>query len=315
MGALSTAGVIRTSITQSLRLYVQSKIQGEVDGLTTERAWKFRRKSFGVYLAPPDTGRTISFTKGQKTGTISGGAPDNTWIGGHGIITNNGFPLTVESLSGQVLTFAEPILATTNTSAAFSFYFDAGLFPTDCSSMKRDTVRLVGKTTLVHLSKEDFESYQGYVGVSGDYGINPPGLIHSTVIDPSIAQPVAFTSWRTATVSGVQRQVLNVYPFPDQAYALVWDGYRKPIALQITGDATGDSEVPDVPEEFHRSLLLAMVKLALTEYPGFELSTDEKATLGLQVQSNLRRMEQEQLDQTEFKDAQPDSRMVEVCDY
>src|SRR3990167_11103478 len=114
------------------RLFVQGKIQGAIDKITQEHKFAFRRKSFAVYLAAPLTG-TLVGTVGAKTATVTGQTPDSTWNGCH-VVCGQGFPMMIESFSGQVLTFVQPILTALSTTA-FTVHFDAALFPTGCQTI------------------------------------------------------------------------------------------------------------------------------------------------------------------------------------
>lgn len=305
LGLVSQAGV--NNADANIRLYVQGKIQGVIDKLTQEHKFTFRRKSFSVYLAAPLTG-TITATLGTKTGTVSGQTPDNTWVGGHVVVASNGFPLMIESVSGQVLTFVQPVMAALS-GTAFTVYFDGALMPTDCQTMMQGTVKIEGGTSLAYRNKEDFEHYMsaGWANSSSDYGqTQRGGRLYTAISSPSVGQPYVYTSWRSITLSNVTRRVLNVYPYPDIAYAISWDGWRKPIAITVTGTATGDSDVPDLPEDFHRTLLVPQVKLDMCEYPGFELSSTEIQALQIQVSAAMKNFYSEQMqDENEIEPWRP----------
>ena len=273
------------------RLYVQSRIASAVDRIVGENKWNFRRKSFAVFLKAPVTNGTITFTQGAKIGVVSVAAPDSTWIGGHVIISGNGFPLAVESVSGSSVTFVEPIMIASAVGMSFQMYFDGGLVPSDCAHIKDDTVKISGHRRLDHLPRESFENYVGYYGETSDYGKHfDSGYYNSVISQPQFGQPLVYTSWRSLLVSNSMRRVLNVYPYPDQNYSLGWDGWRKTTALSVTGTSDGDTSVPDLPEDHHRTLLVPAAKLEMGEYPGWELASSEKETVQALFTSGLRNL-------------------------
>lgn len=289
---VNPSGTITASA--STRLFVQGKIQGVIDKITQEHKFNFRRKSFSVYLAAPLTG-TITATLGTKTGTVSGQTPGASWVGCHVVVSGQGFPLMIESYAGQVLTFVQPVMAAMSATA-FTVYFDGALFPESCNTISMFTVKIEGGTSLAYRNKEDFERYMasGWPSGSSDYGQSQGGAVRTVIADPSIGQPYAYTSWRSIALSNVMRRVLSVYPYPNIAYAISWDGYRKPTAISVTGTATGDSDVPDLPEDFHRSLLLVGVKLDMLESPGFGLDVSEANSLEKQYTTALANFYSEQ---------------------
>ena len=78
--------------------------------------------------------------------------------------------------------------------------------------------------------------------------------------------------------------LVSVYPFPDQIFALAWSGWKKPT------DLTADASVPDLPEQYHKSVMLPRLKVEMCGYPGFELSATEKKTESETYLENLERM-------------------------
>ena len=289
MAQLDSSGDVLSSATVRLRLYVQGQIQAAIDDISQEDRWKYRQKTFGVALAAPITG-TMSFTKGEFTATVSGQTPANSWLGCHFVVSGNGFPLRVQSFSGQVVTFNQAIMATTSASLAFTLYFSSALMPLDCRIVQERSVTLQGHGTLVYQTQQEMEQRMGYYGgIVGDYGFPSNTLYSRTVQTPDIGEPIYYASWDYATVSNKLRKLFTVYPFPDVLYAVNWRGWRKPTELQITGTATGDSDEPDLPEDFHRSLLVPRVKLRMCGYPGFELSSGEKQGVAQEYADSLRK--------------------------
>jgi len=299
MGLLDTDGVITAST--SLRTYIVNKIQAAHNSILNEGQYSFRRKKFSVLLKASATG-TINITKLGTTGTVTGQTPDDTWIGGHVVISGNGFPLRVASYAGSVLTFTEPILAATNSAASFTMYFDGVLAPTDCGSIKPRSMKLAGHHVLAFFDQESFDQEQGYLGLDGtDYGFWLKAGI-SVVATPDVSQPTFCTTWgQIQDSSNISRRLINVYPFPDQAYALSFDGWKKPSTLSAT------SSVSEIPEEFHQTVLLPLSKLMMTEFSGFELSESEKKTLRDTYTYHLAKLKDEYQEPSEVQPFYPSS--------
>lgn len=304
MAELTAAGALRSTVADRLRLYVQGKIQAATDDICQDSKWKFRQKSWAIYIKAPLTG-TANITKGGTTSVVTGQTPDNTWIGCAVVIGGNGFPLIVQSVSGQTLTFQNVIMASTNSAASFTVYFCAALSPTDFKMMKANTMLLDGSAVLSQVSPEDMPWWMGYFGATGnDYGF-PTGVYRRTVQEPTIGEPYSFSSWDYITLSGVQRKVITLYPFPDRAYSLSWKGWRKPTAIAIAASSTNDADVPDIPEDFHRSLLVPRLLMLMSGYPGFELSQGELAIQQANYRDALVRFRSEQQDdEHDFKPMQ-----------
>lgn len=273
MGLVDTNGTVTAGT--PLRTYVQNKIQSALNTLFAKAKAQHRRGQFSLLLKAPVTTGTLSFSQYAQTAAVSGVTPDSSWIGGHVVISGNGFPLRIASVSSPNITFTEYIQAPTSGSSAYTMYFDGVLYPTDCQSIEPGTVKLSGKNFLSPISKQELERRQGYFGLEGDdYGFGGPlaaGM--SALSSPSIGQPTVYTTWGNVTLSSVVRRIINVYPFPDASYTMQFDGFKKPTTLSADGD------VPDLPEQFHLNVLVPRVKLDMCEFPGFELTGEEKRTL------------------------------------
>lgn len=279
MGLTDTLGV--STADAALTTYIQNRIQSGVNTIWNDAGLSFKRRQFGLYLGDPISG-TLAFTKGNFTGTVSGQTPSNSWVGCTMVLTGNGFPLRVASVSGQIVTFDTPILAATSAATAFTQYFDGVLYPVNCNSIAYNTMKLAGHRVLAYMDRPTFELRKGYFNAydtNPDYGF--ASRADSVINVADISQPTAFTLWGSVTISGIVRKIINVYPLPDQAYALNFDGFAKPTLM------TSGSDVPDIPEQFHVNLLSARIKLDMTEYPGFELQTSEISRLQEVYSNNL----------------------------
>lgn len=280
MGLLDSLGAITADA--NLRTYVQNKLYSALEMVCSEVRFSFMRQEFGASLKLGNSTGTIDVVNRALTGTVTGQTPDSTWVGGHVVIQGNGFPLRVNSVSGQVLTFSSPVQVPTNAASAFVMYFDGFLLPSNCQGIEMNTLKLAGHRTLKFVSRTEFDRRQGYWG-SGDTDYGFDDASHNNIVSsPDVGQPVIYTSWGNVVVSGKLRRVINVYPYPDGNYGLNWDGWLKPQTLAADGDS------PDfIPEQFHRGVWLIRAKLEMTEYPGFELSTGEKDTLTKLYTANL----------------------------
>ncbi len=273
MGLLDTTGAVTADT--PIRTYVQNKIQSAFNTLFAKAKAQHRRAQYSLLIKAPVTTGTLSFTQYAQTAVVTGVTPDNTWVGGHVVISDNGFPLRVASVSSQTLTFTEYIQASTSTTATYTMYFDGVLFPTDCQSIEAGTVKLAGRSFLNPISKQDLERRQGYFGLEGnDYGRGGPLAVGSSSLStPTVGQPTVYCTWGNVTLSSIMRRIINVYPYPDVSYTMQFDGFKKPTAM------TADADVPDMPEQFHVNVLVPRVKLDMCEFPGFELTGSEKETL------------------------------------
>lgn len=280
---LTMMGLTTATAATATRTYIQNKAQSALNTIWSDNKFGFRRKPFGIYLAAPITG-TINITLGQSTGTVDGSnVPSSSWIGCHLVLSGNGFPLQVQkSGSGQVLTFTTPILAPTNATLAYTLYFDGALYPADCASIDRNTLKVAGRRRLTYVPPDRLDMGQGYNGVDGsDYGRFASGGGVSTVSEPDVGEPTVYTTWGNATVSSKVRRLMSVYPYPNAAMVLSFNGWTKPTIM------TADSDVPELPESFHLTLMLPRIKLEMCEYPGFELTDSEKKSLQSMYAENL----------------------------
>ncbi len=283
MGLLDpTTGGISSATPTGLRTYVQNKIQGALNTIVSGSRAQHRRKPFAVLVKAPSTG-TLTFTTLTNTAIWAGSTVDDTWIGGHVVLSNNGYPLRVESYVGQTLTFTEYIMAPSGTAVAATMYFDGVMFPATCQAIEPGTVKLAGKSFLKAITKNELEKKQGYYGLEGtDYGFGGSLSAGNSVIGtPDIGQPTVYCTWGNVRVSSIDRRIVNLYPYPETNYTLQFDGFKKP-ALLTTG-----SGVPDIPEQFHQTVLVPRLKLDMCEYPAFELSSDEKNLLEESYDINL----------------------------
>lgn len=283
--------------------YIQTRIQEAHDRIWMESRATWTRKVFGMYLRAPVTGSTISFTQGEFTGTVAAAnTPSENWIGGHVWVSANLAPLRVVSYSGQVLTFAEPVQATTDAAASYIFYYSGAMLPTDCRAIMENTMKLHGKRGVSFLKKADFDNWAGYLASSGtDYGRIYRG--RGAITAPDTGQPscyIPFESYKDS--SNYVRPVINFYPFPDGVYSVTFDGWMKPPAL------SGDSDTSKIPEQYHRTAWLPLVKLLMCEYPGFEMSAQERDTVSAMYKIGLQNMKDEsQFDTSELTNIRPAS--------
>ncbi len=286
---MNLVGVDGTTINASaaMRTYVQNKIQSAQDTIWSKVRAQFRRKQFGLLLKAPETTGTLNFTKLAYTAVVTGVTPDSTWVGGHVVISGNGFPLRVASVSGSTLTFTEAIQATTNATSTYTMYFDGVMLPVDCQGIEEGTMKLAGFGTLANVPKERIDRQMGYSGAAGtDYGFSggsfPSG--DSVITTPVVGQPNVYASWGNVTASSIVRRIINVYPYPNANYSLSFDGFLKPTTLSADGD------VSSIPEQFHLTVLLPRLKLDMCEFPGFELTSSEKEILNAVYRENLENM-------------------------
>lgn len=296
MGQVNEGGTIVAST--NLRSLVQTAIQAAVESISQGHKFKYLRRSFGLLLkAPLDC--SVSYTQGLFTVTVSGATPDSSWIGGSLYWEANGYPLLVIGVASQVLTLAQPILAPTASGTAAKMHFNGAMFPSDCSVVRRESMRLAGARYLNYLNPTEIQNRYGYLPYGSDYGFPLRGNISTTITAPDIAQPTAYTIWDEAVVSGEMRPLVFTYPFPDKAYSLIWEGWRRVSEIGMDGTGAGDTGVPDLPSDFHRTLLIPMVKLNFSTFPGFELDGAERKLLQMQIQDATDKLHQRQLSTVE----------------
>jgi hypothetical protein len=273
MGLLTSAGAIKTSVTASARTEIQTKIAAVLQTLGLEKRWKYRRKRWGVCLKAPVT-CTATAVLGASTVTISGATPAADWQGGY-LAMSWMTPRRVASVAAQVATLEAP--ASVSGALAATFYYSGALLASDVQTLKEGSARVLGAGPLEWMSFEDMEEAIERGATVGD-------PTHYSVFD---AAPSATT--------GYSQKVLNVFPFPGVVRLVSFGGWRKLTALGTDGTATGDDAVPDFPAEYHESLLLPMVRLAMCDHPGFELVGKEQEALMLQVKLGRAAFEADQL--------------------
>lgn len=288
LGLIATDGTTSTA-TVMQRTYLQTIIQSAVDSIFYEQNWLFRRKSFGALLKG-DVTFSCSYTNGSQTLTsVSGFTPADNCIGCHIVIPSLGFPVQIQSYSGTSVTLKEYITLASGSTTGAVIYYDTTLVPSDCAAIKRESMIVSGHGFLQHITPELLLRRQGYWdGAVGDYGfVVTSNRTVPTSVD--VGEASYWTLWDMPLISSDPRKAISVYPYPDQDYSLSWTGWREVTAMGMDGTATDDDDIPDLPGEWHRQLLLPMCKLRLTEYPGLEMSPSEKQTLQAVVSDGMRR--------------------------
>lgn len=288
IGLVTSAGSIKSDAGVNLRAMAQTAIQAAVEDIASADLWACYRKPFGSFLKSSVTG-TLNFTRGEFTAVVTGQTIDSTWYGGHVYCAVNGYPQNIVGVTTgtSTLTFAQPFAAATNTAAAFTMYFDGALVPTDCRRIDRNSMRLEGSKLLRYVSVPEMQSFFGYYSGATDYGFLSDEN-RQVIREPTVAQPTCYTIAHAPVISNANRWTISTYPFPDANYALGWQGYRLTTALTCDGAATGDAEVPDLPAEFHRSLLVPMAKLKVADWPGYELTGQQIDMLSKQAADGMR---------------------------